>query len=246
VHLNVDVIFSMAGTPAARAAQQAHITIPFVAPPMGDPVHDGLIASLAHPGGHITGSSFLGPGLVAKRLELLKEAVPGASHVAALWNPGAYGERTMSDMLKETEAAAQTLRLKVQFLEARGVNNFEVAFAAMTRQRTGALIVLPSPVFYGEYRRIVDLARKSRLPASYAFREAVVGGGLMSYGANLLDLARRAATQVDKILKGAKPADLPIELPTKFELVINLKTAKALGLTIPPSLLLRANQAIPE
>src|SRR5215467_12396751 len=231
--LNVDVIFSMAGTPAARAAQQAHITIPFVAPAMGDPVSDGLIASLAHPGGFITGSTFLGPGLVSKRLELLKEAVPGASHVAALWHPAAYGERTMSDMLKETEAAAQALRVQLQLLEARGANDFDGAFSAMTRQRASALIVLPSPMFYGEYRRIVDLARKNRLPVSYAFREAVAAGGLMSYGANLLDLARRAATQVGKILKGAKPADLPVEQPTKFELVINLKTAKALGLTIP-------------
>jgi putative ABC transport system substrate-binding protein len=242
--LNVDVIFSMAGTPAARAAKQAYITIPFVAPAMGDPVSDGLIASLAHPGGYITGSSFLGPGLVSKRLELLKEAVPGASHVAALWHPGAYGERTMSDMLKETEAAAQALRVQLQLLEARGAYDFDGAFSEMTRQRAGALIVLPSPMFYGEHRRIVDLARKNRLPASYAFREAVAAGGLMSYGASLLDLARRAATQVDKILKGAKPADLPVEQPTKFELVINLKTAKTLGLTIPPSLLLRADEVI--
>ena len=242
--LNVDVIFSMAGTPAAHAAQQAHITIPFVAPAMGDPVSDGLIGSLAHPGGFITGSTFLGPGLVSKRLELLKEAVPGASHVAALWHPAAYGERTMSDMLKETEAAAQALRVQLQLLEARGANDFDGAFSAMTRQRASALIVLPSPMFYGEYRRIVDLARKNRLPASYAFREAVAAGGLMSYGANLLDLARRAATQVGKILKGAKPADLPVEQPTKFELIINMKTAKALGLIIPPSLLLRADQVI--
>jgi len=242
--LNVDVIFSMAGTPAAHAAQQAHITIPFVAPAMGDPVSDGLIGSLAHPGGFITGSTFLGPGLVSKRLELLKEAVPGASHVAALWHPAAYGERTMSDMLKETEAAAQALRVQLQLLEARGANDFDGAFSAMTRQRAGALIVLPSPMFYGEYRRIVDLARKNRLPASYAFREAVAAGGLMSYGANLLDLARRAATQVGKILKGAKPANLPVEQPTKFELVINLKTAKSLGLTIPQSLMLRADEVV--
>ncbi len=244
VRLNVDLIFSMAGTPAARAAKQAHITIPFVAPAMGDPVSDGLIASLAHPGGYITGSSFLGPGLVSKRLELLKEAVPKASHVAALWHPGAYGERTMSDMLKETEGAAQALRLQLQLLEARGASDFDGAFSAMIRQRTDALIVLPSPMFYGEYRRIVDFARRNRLPASYAFREAVEVGGLMSYGASLLDLARRAATQVAKILRGAKPADLPVEQPTKFELVINLKTAKALGLTIPPSLLIQADEVI--
>jgi putative ABC transport system substrate-binding protein len=178
---------------------------------MGDPVSDGLIASLAHPGGYITGSSFLGPGLVAKRLELLREAVPGASHVAALCHSGAYGEHTMSDMLGETEAAARTLRVQLQLVEARGAHDFDGAFSAMTKRRAGALIVLPSPMFYGEYRRIVDLATKHRLPASYAFREAVEAGGLMSYGASLLDLARRAATQVDKILKGTKPADLPIE-----------------------------------
>ena len=143
-----------------------------------------------------------------------------------------------------SEVAAQTLRFQLQLLEARGAKDFGGAFSAMTRQRASALIVLPSPVFYGEYRRIVDLAAKHRLPESYAFSEAVEAGGLMSYGASLLDLARRAATQVDKILKGAKPGALPVEQPTKFELVINLKTAKALGLTIPPSLLARADQVI--
>jgi putative ABC transport system substrate-binding protein len=244
VRLNVDLIFTLGGTPAALAAKQANITIPVVAPAMGDPVSDGLIASLAQPGGHITGSSFLGPGLVSKRLELLKEAVPEASRVAALWHPRAYGDRTMSDMLKEIEGAAQTLRVQLQLLDARGPNDFDGAFAAMTRQRAGALIVLPSPMFYGEHRRIVNLATKNRLPASYAFREAVEAGGLMSYGASLPDLFRRAATQVDKILKGARPGDLPVEQPTKFELVINLKTAKALGLTIPPPLLARVDEVI--
>jgi putative ABC transport system substrate-binding protein len=244
VRLNVDLIFTLGGTPAALAAKQANVTIPVVAPAMGDPVSDGLVASLAQPGGHITGSSFLGPGLVSKRLELLKEAVPGASRVAALWHPRAYGDRTMGDMLKEIEAAAQTLRVQLQLLDARGPNDFDGAFSAMTRQRAGALIVLPSPMFYGEHRRIVNLATKNRLPASYAFREAVEAGGLMSYGASLPDLFRRAATYVDKILKGARPGDLPVERPTKFELVINLKTAKALGLTIPPSLLQRADQVI--
>ena len=244
VSLNVELILSLGGTPAARAAKQANITIPIVAPGMADPVSDGLIASLAHPGGNVTGSTFLGPGLVPKRVELLKEAFPGISRVAALWHPGAYSERTMRDMLKETELAAQTLRVQLQLLEARGPNDFDRAFSAMIREHAGALIVLPSVMFYEEHKRIVDLATKNRLPAVFAFREAVAAGGLMAYGANLPDLFRRAATQVDKILKGTKPADLPVEQPTKVELVINLKTAKALGVTIPPSLLQRADQVI--
>jgi putative tryptophan/tyrosine transport system substrate-binding protein len=244
VRLKVDLIFTLGGTPAARAAKQANIAIPIVSPAMGDPIKDGLVASLAHPGGNLTGSTFLGPGLVPKRVGLLKEVVPAASRVAALWHPGAYGDRTMGDMLKETEAAAQTLRVQLQLVEARGPNDFERAFSAMTRERASALIVLPSPMFYGEYKRIVDRATEKRLPAIYAFREAVEAGGLMSYGASLPDLFRRAAIQVDKILKGAKPADLPVEQPTKFEFVINMKTANALGLTIPPSVLLRADQVI--
>jgi len=242
--LNVELILSLGGTPAARAAKQANIAISIVAPGMADPVGDGVIASLAQPGGNITGSTFLGPGLVPKRIELLKEAVPAAVRVAALWHPGVYGERTMRDMLTETKSAAQTLGLQLQLLEARGPNDFDKAFSAMTRERAAAVIVLPSPMFYGEHKRIVDLATKNRLPAIYAFREAVESGGLMAYGASLPDLFRGAATQVDKILKGAKPADLPVEQPTKFELVINLRTVKALNLTIPPSLLSRANEVI--
>jgi ABC-type uncharacterized transport system substrate-binding protein len=244
VRLNVDLILILGGTPAARAAKQANIAISIVAPGMADPVGDGLIASLAQPGGNITGSTFLGPGLVPKRIELLKEAVPAAVRVAALWHPGVYGERTMRDMLMETKSAAQTLGLKLQLVEARGLSDFDKAFSAMTRERAAGVIVLPSPMFYGEHKRIVDLATKNRLPAIYAFREAVESGGLMSYGASLPDLFRGAAAQVDKILKGAKPADLPVEQPTKFELVINLKTAKALGLTIPPSVLGRADEII--
>ena len=244
VRLKVDLILTQGGTPAVRAAKQANITVPIVAPAMADPVSDGLIASLARPGGNITGSTFLGPGLVPKRLELLKEAVPGASRVAVLWHPGVYGDRTMRAMLTETELAAQTLNLQLQLLDARGPNDFDRAFSAMTRGRASALVVFPSPMFYGEHKRIVDLATKHRLPAIYAFREAADAGGLMAYGANLPDLFRRAATQVDKILKGAKPADLPVEQPTKFELVINMRTARALGLTIPQSLLLRADEII--
>ena len=243
VRLKVDLIFT-GNTPAARAAKEATNTIPIVVAAMADPVGDGLIASLARPGGNITGSTFLGPELVPKRLELLKEAVPGASRVAVLWHPGVYGERTMRDMVKETEVAAQTLGVQLQLLEARGPNDFDRAFSAMSTGRAGALIVFPSPMFYNEHRRIVDLAAKSRLPAIYAFREAVEAGGLMAYGASIPDLFRRAATFVDKILKGRKPADLPVEQPTRFELVINMKTAKALGLTFPPSILVRADQVI--
>ena len=200
----------------------------------------GLVTSLARPGGNVTGLSILAPELVGKCLELLKQAVPGVSRVAVLWQPGALGERTDKDMLKEAEVAARALGVRLQFVEARGPDDFDRAFSDMTSARAGALTVLPSTMFLSERRRLVDLAAKNRLPAVYPWREFVDAGGLMAYGPNLADLFRRAATYVDKILKGAKPADLPVEQPTKFELVINLKTAKALGLTIPPSLLQRA------
>ena len=242
--LEVDLILSVGGTPVARAAKQANVTIPVIVPAMGDPVGDGVVVSLAHPGGNITGSTFLGPALVPKRIELLKEAIPGLSRVAALWHPRAYGDRTMAEMLKEAEAAGQKLGVKLQLLEARSANDFARAFSAMTREHVRALVVLPSPMFYGEHQRIVELALTSRLPAIFAFREAADAGSLMSYGANLPDLFRRGAIQADKILRGAKPANLPVEQPTRFELVVNLKTAKVLGLTIPPSLLLRADQVI--
>jgi putative tryptophan/tyrosine transport system substrate-binding protein len=240
---NVELILVVGGTPAARAAKQANVMIPVIAPAMGDPVGDGVVASLAHPGGNITGSTFLGPAL-GKRIELLKETIPGVSRVAALWHPGAYGDRTMREMLNETEAAAHKLGVHLQSLEARSADDFDRAFSTMRREHASALVVLPSPMFYGEHKRIVDLALTNRLPTIFAFREAADNGGLMSYGANLSDLFRRGAIQADKILRGAKAGDLPVEQPTKFELVINLKTAKALGLTIPPSLLLRADQLI--
>ncbi len=188
--------------------------------------------------------SFLAPELVGKRLELLKQAVPGVGQVALLWHPGGAGERTQKDMLKEAEVAARALGVRLQFVEARGPADFDRAFSEMTRARAGALTVLGSPMFFNERRRLVDLAAKNRLPAVYGFREVVNAGGLMAYGPNTDDMFRRAATYVDKILKGAKPGDLAVEQPTKFELVINLKAAKALGLTIPPSLLGRADQII--
>ena len=228
----------------ALAAKHARVTMPVIVPAMGDPVGDGVVVTLARPGGNITGSTFLGPALVPKRIELLKEAIPGLARVAALWHPGAYGERTMTGMLKETEAAGQKLGVQLQLVQARSANDLERAFSTMTREHARALIVLPSPMFYGEHKRIVDLALTSRLPAIFAFREAAEAGSLMSYGANLSDLFRRGAVQADRILRGAKPADLPVEQPTRFELVINVKTAKTLGLTIPKSLLLQADQVL--
>jgi len=243
VALKVDVIVA-GGTLQALAAKQATRTIPIVFAAAGDPITDGLVTSLARPGGNVTGVSSLTPDLVGKCLELLKQAVPGVSRVAILWQPGGAGERTEKDMLKGAEVAARALGVRLQFVEARGPENFDRAFSEMTRAGAGALTVLQSGLFNTERRRLVALAAKNRLPAVYTLREFVDAGGLMSYGANLADLNRRAATYVDKILKGAKPGDLPVEQPTNFELVINLKTAKALGLTIPQSLLQRADQVI--
>ena len=243
VALKVKVIVAPP-TPAAEAAKQATKTIPIVFAGVGDPVGSGLVTSLARPGGNVTGLSGLAAELVGKRLELLKQAVPGVSRVAVLRVPGALGERVEKDMLKAADVAARALGVQPQFIEARGPDEFARAFSAMTSARAGALTVLPANMFLREHRRLVDLAAKNRLPAVYTSREFVDAGGLMSYGAHQPDLFRRAATYVDKILKGAKPGDLPIEQPTKFELVINLKTAKDLGLTIPPSVLARADDLI--
>ncbi len=243
VGLKVDVIVTPA-TPGALAAKQATNTIPIVVAAMADPVRDGLVASLARPGGNITGATFLGPELVPKRLGLLKEAFPGVSRVAVLYHPGVYSESTMRDMLKETEGAARALGVELQLLEAEGPNDFDRAFSAMSRDRADALLVFPSPMLYLEHRRIVDLVAKNRLPALYPWREAVDAGGLIAYGANIPDMLRHAAALVDKILKGAKPGDMPVEQPTKFELVVNLNAAKALGITIPQSILARADEVI--
>ena len=243
VALKVDVIVAP-NTPAALAAKQATRTLPIVFIGAGDPVTSGLVTSLARPGGNVTGLSVLSTELVGKWLELLKQAVPGVSRVAALWQPGAMDERTDKDMQEGAAVAAQALGVRLQFVEARGPADFDRAFSDMTKARAGALTVRPAPMFISERRRLVDLAAKNRLPAVYAWREFVDAGGLMAYGPNLSDLYRRAATYADKILNGAKPGDLPVEQPTKFELVINLKTAKALGLTIPPSVLARADEII--
>jgi ABC-type uncharacterized transport system substrate-binding protein len=241
--LQVDVILA-GGTPQALAAKQATRTLPIVFAAAADPVTDGLVTSLARPGGNVTGLTSLNPDLIGKCLEQLKQAVPGVSRVAVLWSPGGLGERTDKDMLKGAEVAARALGMRLQFVEARGPADFDRAFSEITKGRADALTVLPSPMFLNERRRLVDLAAKNRLPTVFPNREGVDAGGLMSYGANIADNFRRAAAYVDKILKGATPGDLPVEQPTKFELVINLKTAKALGLTIPPSLLQRADQVI--
>jgi putative tryptophan/tyrosine transport system substrate-binding protein len=229
VALKVDVIVAPI-TLAALAAKQATKTIPIVFAAVGDPITDGLVTSLARPGG--------------KRLEQLTQAVPEVSRVAVLWQPGAAPARTEQDMLKEGEVTARALGVRPQFVEARGPADLDRAFSDMTMARAGALSVLPGNMFFSERRRLGGLAAKNRLPAVYPSREYVDAGGFMSYAPNGADLFRRAATYVDKILKGAKPGDLPVEQPTKFELVINLKTAKALGLTIPPALLQRADQVI--
>jgi putative ABC transport system substrate-binding protein len=243
VAIKVDVIVA-SGTPAALATKQATRTLPIVFTAVADPVTSGLVTSLAQPGGNVTGLSVLAPELVGKCLEQLKQAIPAVSRVAVLWHPGAMGERTDKDMLKAAEVAAQALGVRLQVAEARGPADIDRAFSKMAKARAGALAVLTSSMLFGERRRLVDLAAKNRLPAVYPWREGVDAGGLMAYGPDLADLSRRVATYVDKILKGTKPGGLPVEQPTKFELVINLKTAKALGLTIPPSLLGRADQII--
>jgi putative tryptophan/tyrosine transport system substrate-binding protein len=243
VSLKVDVIV-VTSTPAAVAVKQATRTIPIVFTWAADPVGSGLVTSLARPGGNITGLSILAPDLVGKRLELLKQALPEVSRVAALWHPGDYVERMEKDMLTEADRAARALGLRLQVVEARGPEDFDRAFSDMTRARADAVTVQSTNIFFIERRRLVDLAAKNRLPAMYLTREFVDAGGLMSYGPNVADLHRRAATYVDKILKGAKPGDLPVEQPTKFELVINLKAAKALGLTIPRLVLERADKVI--
>ena len=238
VRLNVDVIVT-SSPPAVRAVKQATSTIPIVMAAVGDAVDYGFVNSLARPGGNITGSSWLNTELSAKRLELLKEAFPKVSRVAVLWDP-AVG----ATALRATEVAARSLAVQLQVLEVRDPKDFESAFGAGKKERAGALFVMASPMLPVHRKPLVELAARNRLPAMYDRREYVEAGGLMAYGPSFPDLIRRAATFVDKILKGAKPADLPVEQPTRFELVINLKTAKALGLTIPQSILIRADQVI--
>jgi putative tryptophan/tyrosine transport system substrate-binding protein len=243
VGLKVDIIVAWS-TPAAQAAKQATKLIPIIAAVMADPVGDDLVASLARPGGNVRGTTFLGPELVAKRLQLLKDVVPGLVRVAALWHPHAYGEHTMANVVKDIEDAARTLGMQLQLAPADSPDDIASAFSAMAKEHAGAFIVMPSPMLFGEHRRIVELASNNRLPGMYQAREFVDSGGLMSYGTNLDDLFRRTATYVDKILKGAKPADLPVERPTKFELIINVKAAREVGLTINRDILLVADEVI--
>ena len=238
-----DIIVAIS-TIAARPAKQATDTIPIVAVAVADPVADDLVASLARPNGNVTGTTFLGPELVAKRLQLLRDVVPGLSRVAALWHPHAYGERTMAGLEREVEAAGRILGMELQLVPADAPDDIAGAFAAMTKKRAEALILMPSAMLFGQYGRIASMTANSRLPAMGAAREFVDLGGLMSYGVNLPDLSKHSATYVDKILKGAKPADLPVEEPTKFEFVINLKTAKALGLAVSANLLVAADEVI--
>jgi putative ABC transport system substrate-binding protein len=240
VRLKVDVIVATAQA-ATEAAKRATGTIPIVFAVVGDPVAVGLVASLARPGGNITGLASVAPEVVGKQLELLKEVAPRISRVAILQNPGNPGHPVV---LRQAEAAARALGMQLDVFHARTPGEIDAAFAAMRSQRAGGVLVARDALVLAQRAQIAALAAKARLPAMYGFRENAEAGGLMAYGANVSAMYRRAATYVDKILKGAKPADLPVEQPTTFELVINLKTANALGLTIPPSLLARADQVI--
>jgi putative ABC transport system substrate-binding protein len=240
VRLKVDVIVTESNV-AALAAKRATETIPIVMAIAGDPIKAGVVGSLARPGGNVTGLTLIHPELSGKRLQLLREAVPKIALVAVIWNPA---DPAAVDFLRETEAAARSLGLRLHAIEAHAPAELDAAFKAVADTRPSAFFSLPGGMFQDNQTRIIEFATKNRLPGVFPSRVFVEAGGLMSYGPNLAASSRRAAAFVDKLLKGAKPADLPIEQPTKFELVINLKTAKVLGLTIPPSGLLRADQVI--
>jgi putative ABC transport system substrate-binding protein len=240
VRMKVDVILSGA-TVGAMAAMRATNTIPIVMVTTGDPVAAGLVTSLARPGGNLTGVTALGQELSGKRLQLLKEAMPAISHVAVLSNPSNPDSKFS---VKEVEAAANELGVKLRVYETGDPTKFDAAFRAMAAERTGAVLVLTDSMLFTHRKRIVELAAQNRLPAMYPISEYANVGGLMFYGANFPDMYRRAATFVDKILKGSKPADLPVEQPTKFDLIINLKAAKQIGLTVPPNVLARADRVI--
>jgi putative tryptophan/tyrosine transport system substrate-binding protein len=240
VRLKVDVIVTL-GSSVSRSAKEATSTIPIVMAQVNDPVGDGLVASLARPGGNITGLSTLAPELSGKRLELLKEVVPKLSRVAVMGTSTIPGN---DQQLKETELAAGPFGIKVQYLDVLNPKEVESAFRGAIKARAEALLGLGGPVLNSQRTQVVELAVKSRLPAVYWRSDFVEAGGLMSYGTSFTDLWRRAATYVDKILKGATPADLPVEQPTEFELIINLKAAKQIGLTIPPNVLARADRVI--
>ena len=236
----VDLIVT-AGTPATIALKKATTTLPLVMIAVGDPVGSGLIASLAHPGGNLTGLTSISPELDGKRLELLREVVPKISHVAVLWNPTSPLQVAAE---RETQAAAHAMKIKVLSLGVQAEEQFDNAFATILRERPGALLVLADRLFLHHRARIMDFATKHHLPGVHAYVELVEAGGLMSYGPSYAGMHRRAAYFVDRILKGTKPADLPVEAPAKFELVVNLKAAKQIGLTVPQSVLYRADKVI--
>ena len=238
--LKVNIVVTH-GVAATDAALKANAAIPIVCFACGDLLATGLVVSLARPGNNITGQTIIAPDVTGKRLELLREVIPALARVAVLWNPN---NPVSVPELKETQAAARSLGLQLQSLGVSNPDEFRTAFSSMTKARADALVVLSDAMFFGERKQIADLAASNRLPAISWSGEFAKSGGLMGYGPDVLEISRRAATYVDKILKGAKPADLPIEQPTKFEFVINLGTAKALGLTIPQSLLVRANEVI--
>jgi putative tryptophan/tyrosine transport system substrate-binding protein len=238
--LPVDVIVTY-GSTATQVAKRATTTIPIVMIGIGEPVRAGFVASLAHPGGNITGNTILGPEVAAKRLQLLKSAVPTMSRVAFLWHPD---NPSHAAYLDEWKAAAPSLGVEMLFVAVRRSDEFDSAFAAMMRERPDAFTMTADPLHQLHIGWIIDFLARNRLPGMYQLRENVFAGGLMSYGASLPDMFRRAAGYVHKILQGARPADLPVEQPTKFDLIVNLKTAKALGLTIPESFLLLANEVI--
>jgi putative ABC transport system substrate-binding protein len=240
VHVNVDVIVAV-GTLGPLAAKRTTSTIPIVMTAAGDPLGSGLVASLARPGGNVTGMSLMVPDIGGKRLELLKELLPRLSRVAVLWNAA---NPYPAIVFKETQAAGQRLGIEVQSLEVRGPDDFDGAFDAARKQRPDALITIEDPLTFYYRKRIADFALIEQLPSFFGTRGDVLAGGLISYGADMADQFRRAAGYVDKILKGANPAELPVQQPTKFELIISLKTARALGLQVPATLLARADEVM--
>jgi len=239
VAAKVDIIVAIA-TPAARAAQQATSTIPIVVGSVGDPVQDGFVTSLSRPGGNITGTTFLGPELVPKRFALLKELMPSAARVAVLWNPKAFGEKTTTAMVDQAAEAAKALGFELRYVEVPSREAFERAVSDAADRRADALFQFPNPTFFENRKLLVDLAAKYRVPAAYNAREFVEVGGLIGYGASPVALNRRVAFFVDKIIKGAKPADLPVEQPTVFDFAVNRSTAKSLGIDIPNTMLAAA------
>jgi ABC-type uncharacterized transport system substrate-binding protein len=243
VELKVDVIVAIA-TPAALAAKGATTTIPIVVGSVGDPVQDGLVASLSRPGGNITGTTFLGPELISKQFSLLRELLPAASLVAVLWNPRAFSEVTTAVMVTQATGASRSLGFDLRYIEVPGLESFERAVSDAANWQANALFQFPNTTFFENRKQLVDLALQYRLPAMYNSREFVAVGGLIGYGANPLVMNRRIAFFIDRILKGAKPTDLPIEQPTVFEFALNRTTARLLGIGIPPTLLAAADEVI--